>query len=218
MTGWVVAKRIGSSLLAFLDGEFLLRWLPNSGGVVVARAGWLSCLLLLAYIAAIEFLRPGASLDFCGSCFQRQLADNLKLWGAIFAGAYAALYARFSSQWLYLAGLYNQIMATQVALGESASKTATDKLALWKAGFIEDAVAVHLAQKPMYAAVIIGMLSDPQVRDAYIASTVDGALGLGKLEARLKAILKDDTVARLAGTRAPGELAAPSPGMAERAS
>jgi hypothetical protein len=173
--------------------------MPNSGGVVVARAGWLSCLLLLVYIAAIERLKPGGSWEFCGECLQRQLVDNLKLGGAIFAAAYAALYARFSSQWLYLAGLYNQIMAAQVRAGNDTDQVRAGKLALWKAGFIEDAVAVHLAAKPMYAAVIVGMLHESEIRKAYVASTMDGECGLTELETRLQAVLGQEAVTRLAG-------------------
>lgn len=104
---------MGGWLLSALDGEFLLRWLPNGGGVVVARAAWLTVVVLIAYIALKERLQPGASWEFCGACFQVQPLNNLTLGAAIFAGAYAALCARFASQWTCLAGLYNEIMLTQ---------------------------------------------------------------------------------------------------------
>jgi len=198
----VFLKRIGSWVLSFLDGEFLLRKIPNSGGAVVARSAWLSAVLLLGYIALVERLQPGATWSPCLDCFFKVLAENLKLGGAIFAAAYAALYARFSSQWLYLAGLYNQIMATQVREGAKLDEVGRAKLALWKAGFIEDAVTVHLAAKPMYASVIVGMLADDDVRNAYIASTVDGEGGISTLEADLKKVVGAATFERLKGTNA----------------
>jgi hypothetical protein len=41
-------------------------------------------------------------------------ADSIGWIGAIFAAVYAALYARFASQWSYLAGVYNQMRQTLV--------------------------------------------------------------------------------------------------------
>jgi hypothetical protein len=170
--------------------------MPNGGGAVVARATWLSGLLLLAYIALASKLEPNSTWQFCGPCFRALLRENLTLGGAIFAGAYAALYARFASQWTYLADLYNQIMATQVATGQ-ADPIQQAKLSMWKAGFIEDAVAVHLATKPMYASVIVSMLSDNSVREAYVNTTAAGVSGLTKLETRLKSVLGAEVVKRL---------------------
>jgi hypothetical protein len=197
-------KRIGCWILSLIDGEFLLRLMPNSGGVVVARSAWLAGVLLLLYIGVSTRLQPDATWSFSAESLRLQLAENLRLGGAIFAAAYAALYARFASQWLYLAGLYNQIMATQVREGAKLDDVGQKKLALWKAGFIEDAVAVHLATKPMYAAVIVGMLEDSVVRAAYVSSTVHGETGAANLEGRLRSAIGADAAKRLRELQSPG--------------
>jgi hypothetical protein len=88
-------------------------------------------------------------------------------------GIYTALYARFASQWNYLANLYNQMMQ----VGVSAEHIQRDKMARWKAGFVEDAYSLHLAQKPMFAEVVAHLLVDPEVRghvvDSLTATTVN---------------------------------------------
>ncbi len=48
--------------------------------------------------------------------------------GALFGAVYAGLYARFASQWLYLANTYNQIKAA-----ECRSESSARPLAEWKA-------------------------------------------------------------------------------------
>jgi hypothetical protein len=84
--------------------------------------------------------------------------QTLPWFGAFFTGVYVALYSRFSSQWTYLAGLYNQIMAV-LARPESDPRV----MAGWKAGFIEDADDLHLALKPMYAVIIKKLAEEEDV-------------------------------------------------------
>jgi hypothetical protein len=103
--------------------------------------------------------------------------------GAIIAGVYAGLYSRFSSQWTYLAGLYNQIMAAAVQQ-QSWSDEQRDVLAKWRAGFLEDAEDLHLATRPMFAAVILSFLRYDGVREAYAPNTVGGADRLDRLIGR----------------------------------
>ena len=104
----------------------------------------------------------------------------------IFGGVYAALYARFASQWAYLAELYNQIKAMQINLAMSSgtatsaglrevidlsrsveavkSNNCAELLAEWKKGFIEDAFSVHLARKPLFRNVIASWAMDADVK------------------------------------------------------
>ncbi|VDO51962.1 unnamed protein product [Brugia timori] len=106
----------------------------------------------------------------------------------IFGATYAALYARFASQWGYIANLYNQIKQSEVDAAGSAqaaapatsiSGTAVSPspsdaalvLAQWKAGFIEDALALHMASKPSIAGVIGAWFKDQYVKDAFMNST-----------------------------------------------
>jgi hypothetical protein len=73
---------------------------------------------------------------------------------AVFGGAYAALYARFSSQWAYLAGTYNDIKAAQAR--KDANQNA---IAEWRAAFIEDCDDLHLLRKSMFASAVDAMLN-----------------------------------------------------------
>src|SRR5690606_6800070 len=82
---------------------------------------------------------------------------------------YLALYSRFSSQWGYLSNLYNQIKQAETSL-QVNKKT----LNYWKAGFIEDAVELHLALKPMFAMIIKGWSQNPKVKKAFEANVPRG--------------------------------------------
>jgi hypothetical protein len=143
------------------------------------RSLWVSVLLYAGSIGLRELLDPNNARDFDFTAFRALLVQTLPWFGGFFAAVYVALYARFSSQWTYLAGLYNQIMAT-------AARPDHDQrvLASWKAGFIEDAEDLHLALKPMYAAVIKNLATERDVVAAFIADTAGGA-------ARLAVLLKD---------------------------
>lgn len=69
--------------------------------------------------------------------------------GATFGATYAALYTRFSSQWTYLAGLYNQLMATQAHAPIDNDPERAGIYLAWEAAFIEDADDLHLSTKPI---------------------------------------------------------------------
>jgi hypothetical protein len=88
--------------------------------------------------------------------------DTIPWFGAILAAAYAALYARFSAQWSYLADVYNQIKAAECAGGKP------DALAEWKAAFMEDAAELHLDNKPVFATVIQVWGKEPGVKEAFV--------------------------------------------------
>lgn len=131
-----------------------------------------------------ENATPCFSLEQLG----REASETLPWLGAIFAGSYAALYARFSAQWQYLANLYNTIMATHVSLSPSKRKVNQETLASWKAAFIEDAQDLHLATKSMFAPVIGEMLEDEKIRAAYVHSV--GKSRVNRLESQITEVLR----------------------------
>ncbi|MGQ3117659.1 MAG: hypothetical protein ACT6RQ_19015 [Hydrogenophaga sp.] len=103
---------------------------------------------------------------------QKDIISLTKWTAGVFGGVYIAFYARFVSQWTYLANLYNQIKQTEVQ-GVKNEKA----LSQWKAGFIEDALDLHMATKPGTLAIIrawgFGHESAP-VYQAFIAHAHDG--------------------------------------------
>ncbi|MBI2074168.1 MAG: hypothetical protein HYT81_14230 [Gemmatimonadetes bacterium] len=143
---------------------------------------------LLIYAIAValsEVLDPTKAFRFSWTAARLAVKGTLPWFGAIFAGVYAAFYARFSSQWSYLAELYNQIKATEA----QAPPTAAATIASWKAGFIEDADELHLAPKPMYAAIIRTWLSDAAVRNDFIEYAPGGQARLDSLMAVVNDVL-----------------------------
>lgn len=103
--------------------------------------------------------------------------------GFIFAGVYTAYYARFSSQYTYLADLYNQQMAVSAQVSEG--KQTQQVFALWEAAYIEDAELLHLYKKPEVANLIREMLRKPGVREAYIESVPGGESRLRRVECQI---------------------------------
>jgi len=171
-------------MLYHMSFEFLLKRHANGGGIILVRSVAISLQIYAAALALKEFCTPDATLTFSWAALQSAIAETVPWLGAIFAGVYAALYSRFSAQWTYLADLYNQIMATAAQCGETDE--AEDVLTLWKAGFVEDADELHLATKPMFASIIKEMLSEPEVRAAFIAHAPGHEARLKDLEARVE--------------------------------
>jgi len=128
-------------------------------------------------------------LPLCITCLGREIGSNLPWFGAIFGAIYISLYTRFSSQWTYLAGLYNQLMASQVLEPFTGDGDRARTYVAWWAAFVEDAEDVHLALKKNYAAVIVGLLQDARIRTMYVQSTVGGAGRLADLERQLEVAL-----------------------------
>jgi hypothetical protein len=172
-------------MLYYLSFEFLLKRGPNGGGVILARSVAISIQTYALTLLVREWLLPNTILGFSLPALKEALLETLPWYGAIFAGAYAALYSRFSAQWTYLADLYNQIMAAQCA-----GPSDVEAITLWKAGFIEDADDLHLATKPIFASVIASMLKDEAVRQAFIAHAPGREARLNELEACVDAELK----------------------------
>lgn len=128
----------------------------NGGDVILIRS---LLIALLIYVPA-QWL-----LD--------QPKPDVTWYGAMFAATYAALYARFSQQWHYMANLYNSIKTAEVRTADhEPNEKLNDKLAQWKAGFIEDADTLHLAMKPSIAAVICVWGDDEHVRHWFEMYTI----------------------------------------------
>jgi hypothetical protein len=176
----------GSRVFKLLSGEFLLNRRPNGGDIVFLRS-LISAALLFVPAAAIKLWVDTGIL--CGMCVLREMALSLPWFGAIFGAIYIGLYSRFSSQWTYLANLYNQMMASQVLMPFAAGQPSSRTYIVWWAAFIEDAEDVHLALKKNYAAVIVGLTGDARIREAYAHSTVGGARRLQELELKLESVL-----------------------------
>jgi hypothetical protein len=147
--------------------EWLLGRYPNGGDMVLARALGVSALLCAIALLARELIDPTLHGPRTFTSFRA----NVILIAPWFAGAvgavYAALYARFASQWGYLAGLYNQIKQAELRIAQPPAKQVLDALSEWKAGYIEDAHDLHLHTKPNVAAIIHNWGSEPDVKAAF---------------------------------------------------
>ncbi|MEY3480098.1 MAG: hypothetical protein RIQ71_873 [Verrucomicrobiota bacterium] len=153
----------------FLSGEFLLRKRPNGGGVILARSlfvtSWFYPIALGIKIFTSE--RP----VHCSS-FTALLADvnaTIPWAGAIFAGVYTVFYTRYSSQWLYLASVYNKIIEVKVSLPKNVAAR-NDSLVDWQAGFVSDAFTLHLDTKPIFKGVIEHWLTDEDMKRAIVSN------------------------------------------------
>jgi hypothetical protein len=170
-------------LVGTLSGEFFLSNRPNSGTVIARRTMWTATLIYLITLLACERLARCStwhpSLPHADT-----LRNTLPWLGAIIAAVYAGFYSRFASQWTYLAGLYNQIMAAAAQQPTLPLDEQNRILASWRAGFIEDAEDLHLATKPSYAGVIMSFLTMEGVREAYDQNTAGGEKRLSELERR----------------------------------
>ena len=160
-----------SAVVNCLSGEWILNGRANGGLVIVLRTAWVSCLLYAFALMVREGLDPESLPRFSFDELRKGITETIPWLGAIIGAVYAALYARFSSQWQYLAQLYNQLMDR--GLGLKMGEYDKAKWDNWRAGFIEDAYCLHLASKPMFASAINEMLKDAGVIKAYRGSTID---------------------------------------------
>lgn len=160
------------SAVSFLSGEWFFRdgYHPNGGDVVVCRSAWVTVLLMTTVEILWNWMRPCIGCSLKWDIFLSDLITLAPWIGAIFGAVYVAFYARFSSQWAYLANLYNLIKEVEVS-GVNDVKA----MAQWKAGFIEDALDLHLASKSNFAGVIRAWAGNSNdVRDAFISYTPGG--------------------------------------------
>jgi hypothetical protein len=106
-----------------------------------------------------------------------QLVAGLPGFATVLAATYAAFYTRFSSQWAYIAEVYNSIKATQYSTPDGNAAA----LAEWKAGFIEDCEDLHLARKPSLATTIHAWGAQRDVQQAFADHAVGGRERLSAL-------------------------------------
>lgn len=165
--------RFGECVVEVLSSEWLLTCVQRSnGGTTIAlRSLFTSIILYLLSLGLRNLVDPSRTWHPSPHQFQVEVGATLPWLGTIFAATYAALYARFSSQWTYLANLYNQIKAA-----ECRNDRNDEVLAEWKAGFIEDAIELHLAYKPLFASVIRAWGGNPQVANAFSETCSGGKL------------------------------------------
>jgi hypothetical protein len=172
------------AVVAVVSGEKLFDWLkrPNGGTIIFLRSLWVSAII---YVIALS-LRTLFISAYPWRCdfwaFWNSLAETVPWLGAIFAAVYVALYARFASQWSYLAGVYNQIRQAHVTWNEYSDV----HMNLWKAGFIEDAIDLHLATKPMFATYISRLLDIHGVVVSFDNITDKGPERRAELQASLR--------------------------------
>jgi hypothetical protein len=169
-------------VIKFLSGEWLLTNRSNGAHVIILRSLWAAGWVYLGAIGLAEFSAPGSCLCFSGYELRKRVSETIPWFGAIFAGVYLALYARFASQWQYLAQLYNQLLHTATTTAPASLNA--KKWAEWRAAFIEDAYELHLACKPMFAAAVNGMLKNHEVMAAFRESTVGADTKLASMRVR----------------------------------
>lgn len=161
----------------FLWGEWWFwRGRPNGGTVIFWRAVQISLIVYLPTLWLHSFLSAE-----CPPCHYTRIAlehavDTTLPWlAATFGAVWAGLYARFASQWTYLAGEYNEIRRALATRPDPTPENERQSQ-MWRAGFIEDALDLHLATKPMFTPFIKRILDDAehqQVRN-YLDQAVDG--------------------------------------------
>ena len=150
-------------LMSLLTAEFLLRFMPNGGKAVLLRSLLISTYIYLLAIGTKSFTADCSIFSFSLSQLLSEINSTIPWAGAIFGGVYIALYSRFSSQWSYLADLYNQQISAALFL--TREELNGDNFAIWQAAFIEDAVCMHLAKKPGFSNAILGMLKEEKTRN-----------------------------------------------------
>ncbi|MHA6886961.1 hypothetical protein [Ralstonia pseudosolanacearum] len=170
--------KLWSCLVKWISGEWVVtRWLKTNGGdAILFRTFWVTFWMAVIAVVVRKYFVPSATAS-TNAAILAELGNWLS---AVFGGVYLALYARFSSQWAYLASLYNQIKQTEATAGVDV-----DVLAQWKAGFIEDAENLHLACKASFAPVIKTWGAQPKVAEAFEKYVPGGRLRWTGLKRRI---------------------------------
>lgn len=179
-----------------ISGETLLESRANGGSAIFQRTLRISLITYIAVLLFVEIVGPDNEGYFSLAALREAVVGHVPWLGAIFAGIYVALYSRFASQWNYLATLYNQQMATVIEV-EKDDESRRNLIAIWEAGFVEDARDVHLALKPMFAEAILSILRREGSRDAYLKSARSGGqAGLERFEASLESAIRKSVPTR----------------------
>jgi hypothetical protein len=170
------------------SGEWILNGRANGGTVILVRSALIATPLWLFALAIRSSLAPGSTLSLDAEVFRREAREVLPWLGAIFAGAYAGLYTRFSAQWSYLAEFYNQMMQSQVQC--PVTEQNRDAYTKWFVAFIDDAESLHLARKPAFASVIQTLLEKPGVSAMYAAAGTNCPAQLERLRRDVQSVVE----------------------------
>ena len=169
-------------LVGCLSGEDILKYHANGGLVVLIRSLLVSVIIYSSAVGLQSITREGALLAFSFAQLTFEISETIPWLGAIFAGVYAVFYSRFSSQWIYLASLYNQLMSARVHKSQDIDD---EELLHWEAGFVEDAIALHLATKPMFAPAVKQFLEDPNILQIFLETTQDSQVKYNQVKNQL---------------------------------
>jgi hypothetical protein len=174
-------------LVSVISGEWLLRKRPNGGTVIFLRSLWIGFLIYSLSLVLKNGINPDRTWELNGSQLLRDIVETMNWAGGIFVAAYALLYARFASQWQYLAGVYNQIKTAEVRTGGGQQPPGSKQIINeWKAGFIEDAEDLHLALKRSFAFTIWEWSGVPEVKETYARTVPGGSNRLQDLNSKIK--------------------------------
>jgi hypothetical protein len=173
---WQRRRNLWSRLFAWATGEVLLRHWPKCGTLILVRAIWSAAVVLILRLATLNVVEPDRTWDPSCRELRKQLAESLPSFATVLAAAYAAFYARFSSQWSYLAGVYNAIKAAEYSVAPIADRESAERqaraLADWKAGFIEDCEDLHLARKPSFATSVYTWGRAADVQESFVSNVI----------------------------------------------
>ena len=128
-------------------------------------------MIFAAGLAIKSAVDPTTRFEFSLEQAQISIRDNMGWLGAILAVTYAGFYARYASQWNYIASLYNQIMATASTLDDTQRNAET--FLNWQAAFIEDCFYLHLDRKEVFKIVIKQMLDNESILECFKESAPD---------------------------------------------
>src|SRR5687767_5556602 len=95
-----------SNFVHWVSFEWILDRRPNGGDIIFLRALLIAFVMYAVAISIKQGLDPASVFSFSHVELAAELRATLAWFGAIFGAVYFALYARFSSQWLYLADVY----------------------------------------------------------------------------------------------------------------
>lgn len=182
---------VADFVVRFLSGEWIIERTPNAangGTVVTLRSLWLTAWIYVPTFLFYSRFALGKGASFDARQGAADLADTLPWLATIFGAVYVAFYSRFSSQWTYLANLFNQIVQSQLTMPLDDLVRRQDTMASWKAAFIEDAEDLHLAAKPMFLVAVLQWGSEQQVSEKFASNTVGGAERLEDLLENLEGI------------------------------
>ena len=160
-----------SKVTRFFTAEYLLDRNSNGGDIVLGRSLLVAMKLTILTLILKNIMDLSSGCIFSWSALRRQCIE-LAPWSSAVTGAtYLALYDKFKSQWTYLAALYNQIKQAEIEAEtecpEIVRAKKLEKLKQWKAGYIEDAVEMHLHTKGNVAGIIKYWIQELEVKNFF---------------------------------------------------